>query len=253
MKINSINAIITKRGERMNNKSIILIMMFLMLFSSVSFANSAEPPSLIIVVPSMGDQVEISIDAEKDILHNSKVGKIFETYHQFYIYDLSKINSLIVQIDTGDEKFNVKIDEPFKRYRNTYTLDINNQTLIEGYNRPFLNILLISVRILLTLIIEGFIFYALGFRWKQSWQIFLRINLITQGALNVWLSTFTLASGYSVFFALVFAEVLIIIVELITFLMGINEKNKLILLIHVVLANVLSFVAGGYLITWLPL
>jgi PAS domain-containing protein len=32
-----------------------------------------------------------------------------------------------------------------------------------------------------------------------------------------------------------------------------NEKNKIILLIHLVLANGLSFIAGGYLITLLPL
>jgi len=227
-------------------------MIFLILFSSIAFSNSAEPPSLIIVVPTMADQVDVSID-DMEIYQNSKDSKFFETYHQFYLYDLSKRDALTVHVETGDKSFNIKINEPFNRYRNTYTLDLNNETLEKGYNRPFLNIFLIFVRILLTLLIEGFVFYVLGFRWKQSWQIFLIINLITQGALNLWLSTFNLASGYSVFLALVFAEVLIIIIEIITFFMGINEKNKLILLIHVILANGLSFIAGGYLITLLPL
>jgi len=236
----------------MNKKFLVSVMIFLMLFSSIGFGNSAEPPSLIIVVPTMADQVDISID-DMDIYQKSKDSNFFETYHQFYLYDLSKRDALTVHVETGDESFNIKIDKPFNQYRNTYTLDLDNQALEKGYNRPLLNIFLIFVRILLTLLIEGFVFYVLGFRWKQSWQIFLIINLITQGVLNVWLSTFNLASGYSVFLALVFAEVIIMIVELITFFMGINEKNKLILFIHVILANVLSFIAGGYLITWLPL
>lgn len=237
----------------MNNRLIIITLIFIILISSISFANSAEPPSLIIVVPSMADAVEITVAEQSDELRNNKISKVFETYHQFYLYDLSERDTLTVHMSTVDKSFDITIDEPLNRYRNTYTLDIDHQTLEKGYDRPLLNLFLILIRILLTLLIEGFVFYVLGFRWKQSWRIFLIINLITQGTLNIWLSTFNLASGYSVFLALVLAEILILIVEMITFFMGINEKNKLILLIHVVLANALSFIAGGYLITWLPL
>lgn len=253
MKTNFINDIITKRGENMNNRLIIIVLIFIILISSISFANSAEPPSLIIVVPSMADQVEITVPEQSDELGNNKISKVFETYHQFYLYDLSEKETLTVHVSTKGKNFDITIDEPMNRYRNTYTLDIDHQTLVKGYNRPLLNLFLILMRILLTLLIEGVIFYTLGFRWKQSWRIFLIINLVTQGALNIWLSTFSLASGYSVFLALIFAEILILIIETITFFMGIHEKNKLTVLIHVVLANALSFIAGGYLITWLPL
>jgi hypothetical protein len=245
--------IITKRGEKMNNRLIVITLIFMLLTSSISFANSAEPPSLMIVVPSMADAVEITVAEQSDELRNNKISKIFETYHQFYLYDLSESDTLTIHVETEDKSFDITIDEPLNRYRNTYTLDIDHQTLERGYNRPLLNISLILIRVLLTLLIEGFVFYVLGFRWKQSWRIFLIINLVTQGALNIWLSTFNLASGYSVFLALIFAEIIILIVETITFFMGINEKNKLILITHVILANALSFIAGGYLITWLPL
>ncbi|HKL40999.1 MAG TPA: hypothetical protein VJ962_00235 [Clostridia bacterium] len=237
----------------MNKKLIVSLMLFIILFSNIVFSNSAEPPSLIIVVPSSADGIEISIVGEPDGISDNKISKVFETYHQFYLYDLSKRDTLTVHVNTESKSFNITIDEPLNQYRNTYTLNLEKQILEEGYNRPLLNLFLILVRILLTLLIEGFVFYVLGFRWKQSWHIFLIINLITQGALNIWLSTFNLSTGYSVFLALVLSEILILIVETITFFMGINEKHKLILLIHVVTANVLSFIAGGYLITWLPL
>jgi len=70
--------IITKRGEKMNNRLIIIVMIFIILISSISFANSAEPPSLIIVVPSMADQVEITVAEQSDELRNNKISKIFE-------------------------------------------------------------------------------------------------------------------------------------------------------------------------------
>jgi hypothetical protein len=253
MKINFVNDIITKRGEKMNKKFLVSVMIFLILFSSIGFGNSAEPPSLIIVVPSMAEHIEISIDEASDDFRNERIRKVFETYHQFYLYDLSEIDRLIVHVSTEDKSFDITIDEPLNGYRNTFTLDVDNQVLEKGYNRPLLNLFLVTIRIFLTLLIEGFIFYILGFRWKQSWRIFIIINLVTQGALNIWLSTFNLASGYSVFLVLIFAEILILIVELITFFIGINEKNKLVLFTHVVLANALSFIVGGYLITWLPL
>lgn len=237
----------------MDYKKIIIGLIALILFTSIAFSNSAEPPSLIIVVPSMTDTIEINIVNEGEDFRASKVSKIFETYHQFYLYELNKRNKIVLEVKTELDTFTVEINEPLKRYRNTYTLDLESKSLKEGYNRPILNMLLIMMRITLTLLIEGVVFYILGYRLKESWRLFLIINLLTQGALNIWLSTFNLDNGYGIFFALVFAEIIIIIVELIAFFMSIKEKNKIILFIHVILANVLSFVLGGYLITWLPL
>lgn len=237
----------------MNNKKLIIILVLLVLSTSLAFGNSAEPPSLIIIVPSMTDAVEISIVNDNETIEKSKVNKIFETYHQFYLYDLTQKEQISLKVETELDTFTIEINKPFNRYRNIYTLDLDTRSIIKGYNRPFLNVLLIMMRIVLTLLIEGFIFYALGFHLKDSWRKFLMINLFTQGALNIWLSTFNLDNGYGVFFALVFSEIIIIILEIIAFLIGIKEKNKVIIFIHVILANVLSFVLGGYLITRLPL
>jgi hypothetical protein len=129
VKINFINDIITKRGEKMSNKFTVIIMILIILFSSIGFANSAEPPSLIIVVPSMADQVEITIAEQSDEFRNNKISKIFETYHQFYLYDLSKSDTLTVHVNTEGKSFNITIEEPLNRYRNTYTLDLENQIL----------------------------------------------------------------------------------------------------------------------------
>src|SRR6056297_1125485 len=102
----------------MNKKLIVSLMLFIILFSNIVFSNSAEPPSLIIVVPSTTDIVEISIDDALDDFRTTKISKIFETYHQFYLYDLSKKDTLTIHVSTEDESFNITIEEHLNQYRN---------------------------------------------------------------------------------------------------------------------------------------
>ena len=92
----------------MSKKLMVSIMIFIIIFSTITCANSAEPPSLIIVVPSQADQIEISVSGQSDELRNNKIDKVFETYYQFYQLDLHPSDPLTVYIDTGDEKFSIK-------------------------------------------------------------------------------------------------------------------------------------------------
>jgi hypothetical protein len=57
--------------------------------------------------------------------------------------------------------------------------------------------------------------------------------------------------GY-IIFGLVFAEIFIIIFELIAFLAAIKEYRWR-TVFHVIIANLLSLFAGGYIITVLPI
>ena len=95
-------------------------------------------------------------------------------------------------------------------------------------------------------------FYLFGYRRKESWLIFLIINLLTQGVLNIWLNgSFTPLDSY-IIFSLVFGEILVLIIEMIAFLILVKEHHRLRIALYVIIANLLSLIAGGYLITVLP-
>ena len=113
------------------------------------------------------------------------------------------------------------------------------------------SITLVSMRIIITLLIEGMVFWLFGFRDRRSWRIFLIINIITQGALNIWINGLFPIQSY-LFIGLIALEILILIVEGIVIISGIKEYKKLRKFLFVVSANFLSLVAGGYLLTILP-
>ncbi|MDD3169398.1 MAG: hypothetical protein PHC91_08070, partial [Eubacteriales bacterium] len=91
-----------------------------------------------------------------------------------------------------------------------------------------------------------------GFRMKSSWLAFLAINLVTQGILNIWLSSGgSLLPGYLIF-SLLIGEVLVFMAELITFPLIVKEHTAFRITACVFCANVISLIAGGYIITVLP-
>ena len=51
--------------------------------------------------------------------------------------------------------------------------------------------------ILPTLLIEGLLLFAFGYRSKRSWRVFLLVNLVTQGAFAVYLAVIVLNHGVS--------------------------------------------------------
>jgi hypothetical protein len=82
--------------------------------------------------------------------------------------------------------------------------------------------------------------------------------LITQGILYVWLGhvnasvvqRFTL-SGYLIL-PLIVGEFFVFIVEMIGFLVFVNEHSRLQTAAYVIVANLLSLIAGGYIIINIP-
>ena len=107
------------------------------------------------------------------------------------------------------------------------------------------------MRIIMTLAIEAIIFWLFGFRNKKSWIAFLIINIITQGALNIWLNGSAPLASYLIF-SLIFMEFVVIIAEVIAFLAILKERGRGRTLLYVIAANFLSLLAGGYIITVLP-
>ena len=109
-----------------------------------------------------------------------------------------------------------------------------------------------SITIILTLLIEGVIFFLFGYRKRNSWIVFLATNILTQGFLYVWLNTqfYPLVNSYffPVLFSLIVGEFLVFISEITVFLILVRERRRLVTFSYVVAANFASLIVGGFLI-----
>jgi len=232
--------------------TLVYLAIFISIFiTNVSYANSAEPPSILIIVPNAPDDLEISVGTEDAFTKARKTDKLIETYYTFYAREIKMASEYTFTISTEDINYNISIEKPLKSYNNIYTLDINARTLTPG-KMLLRSILLVSMRIALTLIIEGIIFWKFGFRNKASWVAFFIINLVTQGALNIWINGLSPIMSY-LLFSLIFAEIQIILAEILLFLIFVKEHSRSEKISHVLVANVLSLIVGGYIITMLPI
>jgi hypothetical protein len=213
----------------------------------VCSANAAAPPSIIIIVPNAPDDLNISIEPGNIQAH--RTDKILESYFSFYSYDLKSADYKL-KITTGGSTFEVPLNAPL-RFNNIFTLDLKNQIVTPGKSfSRFVN--LTSLRIVLTLIIEALVFYLFGFRKKKSWLVFLIVNLVTQGALNIWLGVSTTPMQSYLVFSLVFGEILVFVVEAAAFLFLVKEHGRSLAFLYVIVANAASLFLGGYLITNFP-
>jgi len=220
-------------------------------FISACYGNSAEPPSILIIVPNAPEELEISIGSGDTNIKANKTNKIIERFYTFYSEDLRMAKDYTIKISTGESSYEILLEEPLKSYNNIFTLDLKNQTLTPGKSLSR-SILLVSLRVILTLIIEAIVFWLFGFRSKKSWIAFLIINLVTQGALNIWLNGFVPLGSYLVL-ALIFGEILVLIAEMIAFLSLVKEHRRMRTIFYVITANLLSLYVGGYIITILPI
>ena len=235
---------------RMKRFLLLLLPLLVMPFIShgVCYANAAEPPAIIIIVANAPDDLEISLGVNGSPAQ--RTDKTIESYYSFYGYNLKPVD-YILKVTTSDETFELLLDSPPEKHNNIYTLDLKNRTLVPGKS-PFRSITLVLLRIILTLIIEAAVFYLFGYRKMRSWIVFLVANLLTQGGLNIWLgSVFTPVNSY-IFLGLIIGEIIVFFIELAVFLFFIKEHRRWRTTVYVLVANILSLVVGGYLITVLP-
>jgi hypothetical protein len=228
---------------------IALLILLFGIYTPACYGNSSEPPSILIIVPGAPDDLEISIG--ENTIANRIEHKEFESFYTFYSYQL-KSTDYIVTVTTGGKTFNIKLDTPLKSYNNIYTLDLKNQTLTPGKSLSR-SVARVSIRVILTLVIEGIVFLLFGYRRKKSWLVFLIVNLLTQGILNIWLNGYTPRISSYLLFSLILGEILVFFVEMIVFLIFIKEHRRWRTALYVIAANLLSLIAGFYLMAALPL
>jgi len=230
--------------------AMILLAFILITVTSICYGNAAEPPSIIIIVNNAPEDLEISVGSGNTYVKANKTSNMIECYYTFYSRDLKADNGYNIKASTAGSTFEIFLEEPLRAYNNIYTLDLKKHKLTPG-KALSRSILLVTLRIILTLLTEAVVFWLFGFRNKKSWIVFLVINLITQGALNIWINGFSPLQGY-IIVSLIFGEINVFIFEIISFLAILQEHKRIRTFLYVITANLLSLFAGGYIITFLP-
>lgn len=229
-------------------------LMSLFLIPFISSANSAEPPSLVVIVTGAPEDIQVTIPDEQLKSSPEKKSDLFEDVFIFYRDHTIHHEAAALHVTGGGETFDITVEKEFViGYQTLVTLDFKARTITSG-KLPSRQILLTVIRIVSTLLIEGIVFFLFDFRKLRSWLVFLLMNLITQGALNLWINS--LVSWFPSFvyqsFFLVFYEILIILAESLIFILLLNEHPKPRIFGCVLVANIASWILGGLLIQHLP-
>lgn len=214
-------------------------------------ANSMEPPGLVLIIPGNHKPLEVAIIYEETTIQGTMKYWPFESQSWFGYWDgYSYEEEGMLHVRWSEGEMTLAMPSDRFMYHTTYTLDLKTGQLTEGKSLSR-SMGLVGARVILTLLIEGLVFFLLGFRTKKSWVLFLVINLVTQTALNIYINTLEVAATYPIF-ALVFGELWVFFIEILLFTLVIKEHNKGRRLGHAFLANAASLILGGYLLTWLP-
>ena len=223
---------------------IFLLLPVIALFTSTSkcYANSPAPPSIFIIVPNAPKDLVLSIGS----VEGHRKDKALESYYGFF-FDFNKTIDENLQITTSGKTYQIKLPA-LTSYSTKFTLDVGNKTLSPG-TPSFRVYEFAAITVLFTLVIEGVIFFLFSYRKKSSWITFFVTNLVTQGFLYIWLNNTVYPSFQSYLtLYLLFGEVWVFIIEIVVFLFLVKEYPRPRTFLYVILANLASLIAGGFLI-----
>lgn len=234
---------------------LLVLVVVLALPVSVS-ANAAEPPGMIIIVEGAPEDIELTLELAEAPEYGIRIhrsDKKWETYFRlFYSPDIELLNGAAIRVESSEKSFTCPLSQVSGlRYNQLLTLNYQDETLTVG-QRWWRQPVLTAIRMTLTLLVEGLIFLAFGFRHKRSWIVFFVVNLITQGWLNYIINSGAFGSGYWVL-GLYLAEFVIFIAESIAFPVATKEKKRWVCVLYALTANAASLAVGMLLINRLPI
>jgi hypothetical protein len=237
----------------------ILALAIIISLTPVVFANSAEPPGLTVLVTFPPDDLELSLrfdDGETaEAIPLRMERKAWEAYYRFHYYmdgriERGSFENAVLVAQSSERSFECSMpDYSFGYYNNLITLNMTDETIAAGQT-PGRTALLVAMRVCLTLIIEGLVFFLFRYRNKKSWILFIVVNLMTQTALNASI-TGPLDSPYWLI-GYFFAEILIFAAEMLVFGLALPEHRKLRGVGCAFCANLLSLIIGSQIISNLP-
>ncbi|MBN2794657.1 MAG: hypothetical protein JXR88_04575 [Clostridia bacterium] len=233
-------------------KVIIFIFLLMLLTLGEAFANAAEPPSVIVISRDVPENARVYFLINHEYIRGEVRHKFGETYYACYVGRLKETDSIYLEVISHGGLVLMKFELNLKEYTNIYTLDYSHGSLKEGKGL-LRTALLVFSRLSMTLILEGLVFYSLGYRSKETWKVFLIVNLITQGFLNIWLSLSMHPLESYLLLILIFGEFFVFLVEFVTITPLVHEHSYKRNLITVFLANSVSLYVGGIMIQHLPI
>lgn len=238
-------------------KVLLAFWMALVLFwPATALANAAEPPGFILHVLGAPADLQVRLVLPEQPLVLLKEPKAWETHYRFYYHELpmerGHYPAMTLQFVSGDHQQEVPLPkEAFKGYYTILTYDYPRGELTLGES-PGRTELLVALRVFLTLLLEGAVFYLFGYRQKRSWAMFLLVNLVTQGGLNIVLSGPGTTDGGYWLIAFLFLETVIFLAEAIALPFLLKEHTRRHAVVYALSANLVSLILGGVILSWLP-
>lgn len=228
------------------------IMILMLSIHGLALANAAEPPGLTVIVNSPPEGLKLSLQLDSgDTAPLTAEHRFWEGQYKFYYHDFpggkDQIKNAILLVSGGDADVQFPIPKEYFGYNSQVTLNLKTNELIQGQN-PWRAPLLTAMRVMLTLIIEGAVFFAFGYRTKQSIKLVLLTNLISQTALNI---LFIGAGGYWMLMY-IFVEIAVFALESLIYKDRLVEHGKKRAVLYALTANTASLILGGWMIASLP-
>jgi hypothetical protein len=224
-------------------------------------AKQVRTPGLLIFVINAPKDLKLFIQFRNSALPEpqemQRTSRYWETYYNYYYqqlpgrFDEDFIGAkLIVRSSQYSYELPIPRDPEMRVDKRMMSLDLKQGTLIygePGWRAP----LSVAGRVLLTLVLEGAVFFLFGLRDKMSWLGFFILNLITHSMLSSFLVHPIEAKGD--FFMLVSYSVAIILVEAGIYYFTFREielSAKALLLALV--ANLVGFYLGNWIMPHFP-
>lgn len=233
-------------GEVMKKRFVVFMVIFILVNTVTVYANSAEPPTITVLIEEGPDDLELVFITEHDEIYARASRRGSTRYFYLGFHEITKDPVTSMKFISQEGTFEKTFDNPLD-YNTLFRLDFDKQSLKRGKGL-LRSIKLISIRLVLTLLIEGCVFYLFAFREDESVMAFILINLVTQGLLNLWINTVQPGDLSHVVMILIISELLIIVAEIIAFNKYIDEHSSLRTTLYVVTANMASLFLGFMII-----
>jgi hypothetical protein len=98
-------------------------------FPAAVYANSAEPPALVVIIKNAPEDIKVSIAGDNGLKEARKKTVAWETYYAFYRSSLGDRDEIILNVSGNGESFVKTVDlQQVREYDKIVTLDFESQT-----------------------------------------------------------------------------------------------------------------------------
>lgn len=222
----------------------------------VVYANAAEPPSFTVFSENSPEDMEIYVCYEDGTEENAlgiygKEHRAWESVYWINTYiDYKPVRDY--HIVSSEKDFYISVPE---NYSSVINLDFENETFTDGMPLHR-SVILVILRVLITLLTECAVyFFIVRYRQRRSYIAIIIINLVTQGAVNIMINGGSIIYHGGYFLEYIILEALVFITEMCVIPIAVREGER-----HRIsraaggafLANLVSLVVGGIILTRLP-